>query len=59
VDITPTTPSVMWRWFRGVVILRRDDYTMDRSATSALCERALAFRGETGRDSAQRHAEKG
>jgi hypothetical protein len=28
VDITPTTPSVMWRWFRGVVILRRDDYVV-------------------------------
>lgn len=28
VDTATTPPTVMWRWFRGVVILRRDDYVV-------------------------------
>lgn len=27
-DTATTPPTVMWRWFRGVVILRRDDYVV-------------------------------
>jgi len=28
VDMAADRPSVMWRWFRGVVILRRDDHVV-------------------------------
>jgi hypothetical protein len=28
VDTATTPPTVMWRWFRGIVILRRDDYVV-------------------------------
>lgn len=28
VDTAPETPTVVWRWFRGVVVFRRDDYVV-------------------------------